>query len=100
MRGALDECYGVGVVSLVRAAFRWLNHHSQLRPEHGGEAVLVGGHVLIIHRYPPFLPISASFLPTIVCFFTPCRCCDHWLQQGGAFACQPGGLQGGASTQR
>ncbi len=41
VRGALDECYGVGVVSLVRAAFRWLNHHSKLNPEHGGEAVTV-----------------------------------------------------------
>ncbi|XP_064391547.1 aflatoxin B1 aldehyde reductase member 2-like isoform X2 [Halichondria panicea] len=41
VRGALDECYGVGVVSLVRAAFRWLNHHSQLRPEHG-DAVIIG----------------------------------------------------------
>ena len=35
--GALDESYGVGGVSLVSAAYRWLNHHSQLSPEHGGE---------------------------------------------------------------
>ena len=36
VRGALDESYGVGKVSLVSAAYRWLNHHSQLSPEHGG----------------------------------------------------------------
>ena len=37
MRKALDESYGADKVSLVSAAFRWLNHHSQLSPEHDGE---------------------------------------------------------------
>ena len=34
---ALDEAYGAGKVSLVSAAFRWLNHHSQMKPEYNGE---------------------------------------------------------------
>ena len=37
VRSALDEAYGAGKVSLVSAAFRWLNHHSQMKPEHKGE---------------------------------------------------------------
>ena len=38
VRSALDEAYGAGKVSLVSAAFRWLNHHSQMKPECNGEA--------------------------------------------------------------
>ena len=34
---ALDEAYGAGKVSLVSAAFRWLNHHSQMKPEFNGK---------------------------------------------------------------
>ncbi|XP_064392611.1 aflatoxin B1 aldehyde reductase member 2-like isoform X2 [Halichondria panicea] len=41
VRGALDECYGVGVVSLVRAAFRWLNHHSAINAKYN-DAIIVG----------------------------------------------------------
>ena len=37
VRSALDEAYGAGKVSLVSAAFRWLNHHSQMKPECNGE---------------------------------------------------------------
>ena len=37
MISALEECYGVGSVSLLSAAFRWLNHHSAMSPEYGGE---------------------------------------------------------------
>ena len=37
VRSALDEAYGAGKVSLVSAAFRWLNHHSQMKPKHNGE---------------------------------------------------------------
>ena len=33
---ALIKSYGVNKVSLVSAAFRWLNHHSLLSPDHGG----------------------------------------------------------------
>ncbi len=36
VRRALDESYGPGTVSLVSAAFRWLNHHSSMKPEHNG----------------------------------------------------------------
>ena len=36
IRKALDDSYGVNKVSLVSAAFRWLNHHSLLSPDHGG----------------------------------------------------------------
>ena len=31
VRKALDEAYGKDKVSLVSAAFRWMNHHSQLK---------------------------------------------------------------------
>ena len=37
VRSALDEAYGAGKVSLVSAAFRWLHHHSQMKPKHNGE---------------------------------------------------------------
>jgi len=37
VRSALDEVYGAGKVSLVSAAFRWLTHHSQMKPEFNGE---------------------------------------------------------------
>ena len=37
VRSALDEAYGAGKVSLVSAAFRWLQHHSQMKPECNGE---------------------------------------------------------------
>ena len=37
VRNALDDVYGVGKVSLISAAFRWLNYHSQLKPEHNGK---------------------------------------------------------------
>ena len=37
VRSALDEAYGAGKVTLVSAAFRWLNHHSQMKPKHNGE---------------------------------------------------------------
>ena len=37
VKRTLDECYGVDKVSLVSAAFRWLNHHSKMSPDHNGE---------------------------------------------------------------
>ena len=37
VHSALDEVYGTGKVSLVSAAFRWLQHHSQMKPECNGE---------------------------------------------------------------
>ena len=37
VRSALDEAYGAGKVSMVSAAFRWLHHHSQMKPECNGE---------------------------------------------------------------
>ena len=37
VRSALDEAYGAGKVSLVSAAFRWLQHHSQMKTECNGE---------------------------------------------------------------
>ena len=37
VHSALDEVYGAGKVSLVSAAFRWLQHHSQMKPECSGE---------------------------------------------------------------
>ena len=37
VRKALDEAYGAGKVSMVSAAFRWMNHHSVMKPEYGGE---------------------------------------------------------------
>ena len=37
VRKALDEAYGAGQVSLVSASFRWLNHHSMMKPECNGE---------------------------------------------------------------
>lgn len=40
VRSALDECYGVEKVNLVSAAFRWLNHHSIMTPDHGGKRLL------------------------------------------------------------
>ena len=45
VRSALDEAYGAGKVSLVSAAFRWLQHHSQMKPECNGE----GDSLSIIH---------------------------------------------------
>ena len=33
----MEECYGEENVSLVSVAFRWLNHHSAMTPECGGE---------------------------------------------------------------
>ncbi len=41
VRGALDKCYGVGVVSMTSAAIRWLNHHSQLSPQYGGQCTCI-----------------------------------------------------------
>lgn len=38
VRKALDTAYGTGKVSMVSAAFRWLNHHSKMKPEHNGES--------------------------------------------------------------
>ena len=40
VKRALDECYGVDKVSLVSAAFRWLNHHSKISSQHNGECTL------------------------------------------------------------
>ena len=37
VRKALDEVYGPGKVSMVSAAFRWLNHHSSMKPSYNGE---------------------------------------------------------------
>jgi len=37
VRSALDEVYAAGEVSLVSAAFRWLNRHSQMKPEFNSE---------------------------------------------------------------
>ena len=37
VRKTLEEVYGVDKVSLVRATFRWLNHHSAMKPEYNGE---------------------------------------------------------------
>ena len=37
VRGALDEAFGAGKVSLISAAFQWLNHHSQMKPKYNGE---------------------------------------------------------------
>ena len=37
VQSALGESYGVDQVSLVSAAFRWLNHHSLMSPDTGGE---------------------------------------------------------------
>ena len=42
VRSALDEAYGAGKVTLVSAAFRWLNHHSQMKPECNGISALSG----------------------------------------------------------
>ena len=47
MRKALDKSYGADKVSLVSATFRWLNHHSQLSPDHNGEWLFVGVFTLI-----------------------------------------------------
>ena len=41
VRSALDEAYGAGKVTLVSAAFRWLNHHSQMKPKHN-DAIIIG----------------------------------------------------------
>ncbi|CAI8054992.1 Aflatoxin B1 aldehyde reductase member 2 [Geodia barretti] len=41
VRAALDESYGVGQVAMISAALRWLNHHSQLSPDHG-DAIIIG----------------------------------------------------------
>ena len=40
VRAALDESYGPGQVNLVSAAFRWLNHHSQMSPDCGGQSTV------------------------------------------------------------
>ena len=45
VRSALDEAYGAGKVSLVSAAFRWLQHHSQMKPECNGK----GDSLSVIH---------------------------------------------------
>ena len=37
MKSAVEECYGVGSVSLVSMAFRWLNHHSAMSQDFGDE---------------------------------------------------------------
>lgn len=42
VRGALDQAYGAGKVSLVSAAFRWLNHHSLMQPEYNGGWSFIG----------------------------------------------------------
>lgn len=41
VRRALDEAYGAGKVSLPSAAFRWLNHHSAMKPE-CDDAIILG----------------------------------------------------------
>ena len=49
VRKTLEEVYGadevsmVGAdeVSMVSATFRWLNHHSAMKPEYNGEKVAV-----------------------------------------------------------
>jgi aflatoxin B1 aldehyde reductase len=38
---ALEKSYGADQVGLVSAAFRWLNHHSLMAPEHG-DTILIG----------------------------------------------------------
>ena len=45
VRSALDEAYGAGKVSLISAAFRWLQHHSQMKPECNGE----GDSLSVVH---------------------------------------------------
>ena len=36
VRQALDDVYGVGKVTMVSAAFRWLNHHSFMKQQYNG----------------------------------------------------------------
>ena len=37
IRSTLEEVYGADEVSMVSATFRWLNHHSAMKPEYNGK---------------------------------------------------------------
>ena len=37
VRKTLEEVYGADKVSMVSATFRWLNHHSAMKPEYNGK---------------------------------------------------------------
>ena len=39
VRKTLEEVYGVDKVSMIDATFRWLNHHSAMKPEYNGKKV-------------------------------------------------------------
>ena len=41
VRKTLEEVYGADEVSMVSATFRWLNHHSAMKPEYNGEKVAI-----------------------------------------------------------
>ena len=36
VREALDGVYGVGKVTMISAAFRWLSHHSFMKQQYNG----------------------------------------------------------------
>ena len=48
MRKTLEEVYGADQVSLVSATFRWLNHHSAMKPENNGESSGIKHTVLYV----------------------------------------------------
>ena len=66
VRAALDDSYGADQVSLVSAAFRWMNHHSLMTPDAGG--ILYNTHSLPLHLslslslllFPPSLPPTSD----------------------------------------
>ena len=58
VRETLEEVYGAGKVSMVSATFRWLNHHSAMRPECNGMIYLV--IIIIIEQQ------SINFVPVVV----------------------------------
>ena len=68
MRNALDECYGKDKVSLVNASFRWLNHHSLMKPDYGGKLFhgILPQHLHILFWLLDGIIIGASRLEHII----------------------------------
>ena len=95
VRAALDKSYGTDQVSLVSAAFRWLNHHSLMTPDSGGQldkcANLNKNTLHTLTLLVCFLPPSCSNSQT---YHLPsfCRCHNHWSQSIGTCGNQPGSL--------
>jgi hypothetical protein len=77
VRKTLDEVYGAGKVSMVSATFRWLNHHSAMKPERNG---------ILNDKFNNQLLNNYSRFDPFVIFY---RWRYHWWERTAPLSIQP-----------